>query len=112
MTRRIEAIIREDALDAVKDALLEIGIVGMNVFEVRGHGRQGGIEMSWRGTAYKMDLLPKIQLNIVLTDRNVEKAVDAISRAARTGQEGTASSSSTRWRTSCAFEPENEAMTR
>jgi nitrogen regulatory protein P-II 1 len=88
MTRRIEAIIREDALDAVKDALLEIGIVGMNVFEVRGHGRQRGIEMSWRGTAYKLDLLPKIQLNIVLSDSNVEKAVDAISRAARTGQEG------------------------
>lgn len=88
MTRKIEAIIREEALDAVKDALREIGIVGMNVFEIRGHGRQGGVDMSWRGTTYKMDLLPKIQLNIVLSDHNVEKTVEAITKAARTGREG------------------------
>jgi len=88
MTKKIEAIIREDALDAVKDALRQIGIVGMNVFEIRGHGRQGGIDLSWRGTAYKMDLLPKLQLNIILSDRNVEKALDAIITAARTGEEG------------------------
>jgi nitrogen regulatory protein P-II 1 len=88
VTKKIEAIIREDALDAVKDALREIGIVGMNVFEIRGHGRQGGVDMSWRGTTYKMDLLPKIQLNIVLSDHNVEKTVQAITKAARTGKEG------------------------
>ena len=73
MTKKIEAIIREEALDAVKDALHAIGIVGMNVFEVRGHGRQGGIELSWRGTSYHMDLIPKMQINIVLSDHNVEK---------------------------------------
>ena len=88
MTRKIEAILREESLDAVKDALHEIGIVGMNVFEIRGHGRQGGIEMSWRGTSYKMDLIPKIQLNIILSDNNVQKAIDAITKAARTGAEG------------------------
>ena len=88
MTRKIEAIIREDALDAVKSALHEIGIVGLNIFEVRGHGRQGGLTMSWRGTAYKMDLLPKLQLNIILSDDNLEKTVDAIIKAARTGTEG------------------------
>ena len=88
MTRKIEAIIREDALEAVKDALREIGIVGMNIFEIRGHGRQGGVDQSWRGATYRMDLLPKIQLNIVLSDQNVEKTVDAISKAARTGREG------------------------
>jgi|SRR5208337_534847 len=88
MTRKIEAILREDSLDAVKDALYEIGIVGLNVFEIRGHGRQGGIRMSWRGTSYRMDLLPKIQLNIILSDHNVEKAIEAIFRAARTGKEG------------------------
>ena len=88
MSKKIEAIIRENALDAVKDALREIGIVGMNVFEIRGHGRQGGVDLSWRGTTYKMDLLPKIQLNIVLSDHNVEKTVEAISRAAREGKEG------------------------
>lgn len=88
MTKKIEAIIREEALDGVKDALHAIGIVGMNVFEVRGHGRQGGIELSWRGTSYKMDLIPKLQLNIVLSDHNVERTVQAIVEAAYTGNEG------------------------
>jgi nitrogen regulatory protein P-II 1 len=88
MARKIEAIIREDALDPVKDALHEIGIVGMNVFEIRGHGRQGGIELSWRGTSYRMDLIPKIQVNIVLSEENVEKTIDTIIRAARTGNPG------------------------
>jgi nitrogen regulatory protein P-II 1 len=88
MTKKIEAILREEALDPVKDALKAIGIVGMNVFEVRGHGRQGGIELAWRGTTYQMDLIPKYQLNIVLSDHNVEKAIDAIIGAARTGKEG------------------------
>ena len=88
MSKKIEAIIREDALDAVKDALRDLGIVGMNVFEIRGHGRQGGLDMSWRGTSYKMDLLPKIQLNIILSDNNVEKTVEVIVKAARTGKQG------------------------
>jgi nitrogen regulatory protein P-II 1 len=88
VSKKIEAIIREDALDAVKDALRELGIFGMNVFEIRGHGRQGGVDMSWRGTTYKMDLLPKIQLNIVLSDHNVEKTIEAIANASRTGKEG------------------------
>lgn len=88
MTKKIEAIIREEALDVVKDALKDIGIVGMNVVEVRGHGRQGGIELSWRGTSYRMDLIPKIQINIVLSDHNVDKTIDTIVQAARTGKEG------------------------
>ena len=88
MTKKIEAIIREETFDAVKSALRDIGIVGMNVFEVRGHGRQGGIELSWRGTSYQMDLIPKYQVNIILSDHNVEKAVQAIMQAARTGAQG------------------------
>jgi nitrogen regulatory protein P-II 1 len=88
MTKKIEAIIREEALDAVKDALKAVGIVGMNVIEVRGHGRQGGIELSWRGTSYRMDLIPKIQINIVLSDHNVEKTIATIVQAAQTGKEG------------------------
>ena len=88
MTKKIEAIIREEALDTVKDALHAIGIVGMNVFSIQGHGRQGGIPMSWLGTSYSMDLIPKIQLNIILSDNNVEKAIEAITKAARTGKEG------------------------
>lgn len=86
--KKIEAFIRDEALDAVKDALQSIGIVGMNVYEVRGHGRQGGIQLSWRGTSYQMDLLPKMQVNVVLSDHNVEKAIAAITEAARTGKEG------------------------
>jgi nitrogen regulatory protein P-II 1 len=88
MTKKIEAIIREEALDGVMDALHAIGIVGMNVYEVRGHGRQGGIELTWRGTSYHMDLIPKIQINIVLSDHNVEKTVEAIVSATHTGAEG------------------------
>lgn len=88
MTKKIEAIIREEALQDVKQALREIGIVGLNVHEVHGHGRQGGIELSWRGTSYQMDLLPKIQVNVVLSDHNVESTIDAIIGATRTGKEG------------------------
>jgi nitrogen regulatory protein P-II 1 len=88
MFKKIEAIIREEALDSVKDALREIGIVGMNVVEVRGHGRQGGMILSWRGTSYTMDMIPKIQINIILSERNVEKTIEAITKTARTGVEG------------------------
>lgn len=88
MTKKIEAIIREEALQDVKQALRDLGIVGLNVHEVHGHGRQGGIELSWRGTSYQMDLLPKIQVNIVLSDHNVESTVEAIIKVTRTGKEG------------------------
>ncbi len=88
MTKKIEAIIREEALNDVMDALRAIGIMGLNVIEVRGHGRQGGIELSWRGTSYHMDLLPKVQVNIVLSDHNVQKTIETIIGASRTGKEG------------------------
>jgi len=86
--RKIEAIIREEALDSVREALAGIGIVGMNVFEIRGHGRLGSQEHSWRYTYLHKDMLPKIQLNIILSERNVEQTVEAIMKAARTGREG------------------------
>jgi nitrogen regulatory protein P-II 1 len=88
MTKKIEAIFREEKLNAVKDALAEIGIVGMNVLEVRGHGRQGGIELAGRIGTYKVDLLPRVQLNIVLSDHNVEQTVEVIQQAAKTGHIG------------------------
>jgi nitrogen regulatory protein P-II 1 len=88
MFRKIEAIIREEALDAVRDALAGIGIVGMNVFEIRGHGRLSSQEHSWRYTYLHKDMLPKIQLNIILSTHNVERTVEAIMQAARTGKEG------------------------
>ena len=70
MTKKIEALIREEKLDDVKKALKEIGIVGMNVFEIRGHGRQGGITLAGRTGSYQVDMLPKIQVNIILSDRH------------------------------------------
>lgn len=88
MTKKIEAIFREEKLNAVKDALAEIGIVGMNISEVRGHGRQGGIELAGRIGTYKVDLLPRVQLNIVLSDHNVEQTVAVIQQAAKTGNIG------------------------
>ncbi len=88
MTKKIEAIIREDKLDAVKDALSAIGIMGLNVIQIRGRGRQGGIKLNWRNGSYVVDLLPRAQVNIVLSDDNVEATIDAICKAAHTGQEG------------------------
>ena len=88
MTKKIEAIFREEKLDDVKKALYGIGIVGMNVSEVRGHGRQGGITLSGRTGTYQVDLLPRVQLNIVLSDHNVEKTIDTIQQATKTGNIG------------------------
>jgi len=75
-------------LEAVKDALHEIGVEGMTVLEVRGHGRQKGHTEFYRGREYTVDLIPKIKLETVLPDAIVEKAVQAIATAARTGKIG------------------------
>ena len=88
MTKKIEAIIREDHFNDVKEALRKIGIVGMNVVEVRGHGQQGGIVLTGRSGTYQIDMLPRLQVNIVLSDHNVDKTVEAIIGAARTGSIG------------------------
>lgn len=88
MTKKIEAIIREDCFNDVKEALRKIGIVGMNVIEVRGQGRQGGIVLNGRAGTYQVDMLPRLQLNIVLSDHNVEKTVEAICAAAHSGNIG------------------------
>jgi nitrogen regulatory protein P-II 1 len=88
MTKKIEAIIREEKLEDVKKALREIGIVGLNIIEVQGHGRQGGIFLTGRIGEYQVDMLPKIQVNIVLSDHNLEKTIETIRQAARTGETG------------------------
>jgi nitrogen regulatory protein P-II 1 len=88
MAKKIEAFIREEKFEEVKKALYDIGIVGMNVVEVHGHGRQGGFTLAWRTSTYKVDMLPRYQLNIVLSDHNVEKTVETIRKAACTGQVG------------------------
>ena len=88
MLKKIEAIIREEKLADVKEALRNIGILGLNVLEIRGQGRQGGIELVGRSGTYQVDMLTKLQVNIILSDHNVRKTIDAIVQAARTGESG------------------------
>jgi nitrogen regulatory protein P-II 1 len=85
---KVEAIIQNSKLDAVKDALHEIGVEGMTVIEARGHGRQKGHTEFYRGREYTVDLIPKIKIEMVLVDDMVEKVVQAILTAARTGKIG------------------------
>jgi nitrogen regulatory protein P-II 1 len=85
---KVEAVIQTSKLDPVKDALHEIGVEGMTVLEARGHGRQKGHTEFYRGREYTVDLIPKIKLEMVLADDMVEKAVQAIVTASRTGKIG------------------------
>jgi len=85
---KLEAVIQPSKLEPVKEALIEIGVDGMTVIEVRGHGRQKGHTEFYRGREYTVDLLPKIKLEIVLNDDLVEKAVQAIIKNAQTGKIG------------------------
>jgi nitrogen regulatory protein P-II 1 len=85
---KVEAVIQPSKLDDVKEALLEVGVEGMTVLEVRGHGRQKGHTEFYRGREYSVDLLPKVKLEMVLADELVDKAVQAIIDHARTGKIG------------------------
>ena len=86
--KKIEAILRHFKLDDVKDALTSLGIHGMTVSEVRGFGRQKGHTEMYRGTEYTVDFVPKVKLETVVTDAVAPKAIDAIVKAAGTGQVG------------------------
>ena len=86
--KKIEAIIREERLEAVKRALEENSYFGMTVSEVSGRGRQKGIPLQWRVGEYRVDLLPKLKIELVLLDEDVPGAVNAIVRNARTGETG------------------------
>jgi nitrogen regulatory protein P-II 1 len=86
--KKIEAIIKPFKLEEVKDALGEIGIEGMTVTEVKGFGRQKGHTEIYRGSEYTVDFLPKIKLELVLTDKQVDAAVTTIAKAAKTGKIG------------------------
>lgn len=88
MTKKIEAIIRPEKLQAVKKALSDIGIVGMTIFDVVGRGRGSGVQLQWRTGKYLVDLLPRKQINIILSDENVDATVNAIKQAAFTGDKG------------------------
>jgi nitrogen regulatory protein P-II 1 len=86
--KKIEAIIQPSRFESVKEALIEIGVQGMTVIEVRGHGRQKGHTEVYRGREYSVDLLPKVKLEIVLPDALAEVAVATILKAAKTGKIG------------------------
>jgi nitrogen regulatory protein P-II 1 len=86
--QKIEAVIQPSKLDGVKDALVEIGVDGMTILEARGHGRQKGHTEVYRGREYSVDLLPKVKLEVVVTDEMLDRAVNAIIGAARTGTIG------------------------
>ena len=84
----VVAIIRPKQLDSVKDALAEVGVQGITVSEVRGHGRQKGHTETYRGREYEVSFVPKLKLEIVVQDQRVEAVVEAIVKSAATGQIG------------------------
>jgi nitrogen regulatory protein P-II 1 len=86
--KRLEAIIRPDKLEEVKDALVGLGHAGLTVTEVKGHGIQKGITQQWRGQEYSIDLLPKVSVVAIVNDHEARDAIEAIVAAARTGRIG------------------------
>ena len=86
--KKIEAIIKPFKLDEVKEALQEVGLQGITVTEAKGFGRQKGHTELYRGAEYVVDFLPKVKVEVILTDELVDKAVEAIQAAARTGRIG------------------------
>ena len=86
--KRIEAIIRPEKLGAVRQALEEANYPGMTLTDVRGHGKQRGIKRMWRGQEYRVDMLSKIRIEVVVADADVQKIMQAISQSARTGEIG------------------------
>jgi nitrogen regulatory protein P-II 1 len=86
--KRLECIVRPHLLDAVKNALQEVGVVGMTVTDVKGFGRQKWHTETYRGTEYKVEFLPKVKIEVVLAEELVDAAVDAVLKSARTGKFG------------------------
>jgi len=85
---RIEAIVRPSRLDEVKAALDDLGITGMSVLEIKGAGKQKGYTQHYRGSEYQVNLLPKVQIEVVVPDAKLDSVVEAIENAARTGEIG------------------------
>jgi nitrogen regulatory protein P-II 1 len=86
--KKIEAVIRPESLDEVMNALDGAGYPGIMVTEIEGHGRQKGVKQQWRGQEYKVDLLPKVKIEVVVTDKEADEIIKSISRVAKTGQVG------------------------
>lgn len=86
--KKIEAVVRHFKLEEVKDALMESGVQGMTVTEVRGFGRQKGQKEQYRGAEYSVDFLPKVKMEVVVPDDQIATVIETIVRTARTGQIG------------------------
>ena len=86
--KRIEAIIKPYKLDDVKEALVEVGVVGMTISEVKGYGRQQGHSELYRGAEYVVEFIPKVKIDVVVEQKNVENVVEAIASSAKTGKIG------------------------
>jgi nitrogen regulatory protein P-II 1 len=86
--KKIEAIIQPHKLDEVKEALIGIGVEGITISEVRGHGRQKGHKEMYRGTEYTVDFLPKVKLEIFVPDTRAEQVIESLAAAARSGKIG------------------------
>jgi nitrogen regulatory protein P-II 1 len=86
--KKVEAVIRPDSLDEIMNALEGAGYPGIMVTEIEGHGKQKGVKQQWRGQEYKVDLLPKVKIEVVVTDKEADEIVRTISKVAKTGQVG------------------------
>ena len=86
--KKIEAIIRPEKLESVRNALEKVGFPGLMITEIEGHGQQKGITQQWRGKKYKVELLPKMKVEIVVKDQDVERITKAIADSAKTGAIG------------------------
>lgn len=86
--KKIEAIIRPESIDAVRNALGEAGVAGLMISEIEGHGKQKGVVQQWRGEKYKVELLPKAKVEIIVKDQDVERITKVIIDSAKTGEIG------------------------
>ena len=86
--KKVEAIIRPETLAAVRGALEKVGVTGLTITQVLGHGAQMGVTQQWKGNTYRVDLLPKVELKMVIPDDKLEAVLKAIEASARTGAVG------------------------
>jgi len=86
--KKVEAVIRQEKLTEVKDALATAGFVGLTAYEVKGRGRQKGISLSYRTTEYRVDMLPKMKIEVVVDDKDVDKVIETIINTVKTGNIG------------------------
>ena len=86
--KKIEAIVRPEKVDDVRKSLEKAGYPGVTITEVEGHGKQKGVTRQWRGESYRLDLLPKVKLELVVADKDLERILSAVSSGAKTGSVG------------------------